>query len=116
MGPRATDGSDVLQAEDGIRDKLVTGVQTCALPISVDNGAQVINMSFGKYFSPDKKWVDEAVKYAESKGVLQISAAGNENFNADTMIHFPNNNLLDGTTTKNWITVGASSDMTIQQI
>ena len=64
---------------------------------AVDNGAQVINMSFGKYFSPDKKWVDDAVKYAESKGVLLISAAGNENFNADTMIHFPNNNLLDGT-------------------
>ena len=83
---------------------------------AVDNGAQVINMSFGKYFSPEKKWVDDAVKYAESKGVLLISAAGNENFNADTMIHFPNNNLLDGTTAKNWITVGASSDMTIPQI
>src|SRR5687767_15363023 len=25
------------QAEDGIRDKLVTGVQTCALPISCDD-------------------------------------------------------------------------------
>lgn len=83
---------------------------------AVDNGAEVINMSFGKYFSPDKKWVDEAVKYAESKGVLLISAAGNENFNADSMIHFPNNNFLDGTSAKNWITVGASSDMTIPQI
>ena len=82
---------------------------------AVDNGAQVINMSFGKYFSPGKKWVDEAVKYAESKGVLLISAAGNENFNADSMIHFPNNNLLDGTSAKNWITVGASSDMSIPQ-
>ena len=83
---------------------------------AVDNGAQVLNMSFGKYFSPEKKWVDEAVKYAESKGVLLISAAGNENFNADSMIHFPNNILLDGTVAKNWITVGASSDMTIPQI
>jgi len=83
---------------------------------AVDNGAQVINMSFGKYFSPEKKWVDDAVKYAESKGVLLISAAGNENFNADSMIHFPNNILLDGTVTKNWITVGASSDMTIPQV
>ena len=83
---------------------------------AVDNGAQVINMSFGKYFSPEKKWVDEAVKYAESKGVLLISAAGNENFNADSIIHFPNNNLLDGTTATNWITVGASSDMTIPQM
>ena len=83
---------------------------------AVDNGAQVINMSFGKYFSPNKKWVDEAVKYAESKGVLLVSAAGNEEFNADTMIHFPNNNLLDGTTVDNWITVGASSDMKIQQV
>jgi len=83
---------------------------------AVDNGAQVINMSFGKYFSPEKKWVDDAVKYAESKGVLLISAAGNENFNADSMIHFPNNILLDGTITKNWITVGASSDITIPQM
>jgi subtilisin family serine protease len=46
-------------------------------------------MSFGKYFSPEKAWVDDAIKYAESKGVLLVAAAGNEAFNGDTMIHFP---------------------------
>lgn len=82
---------------------------------AVDNGARVINMSFGKYFSPNKKWVDDAVKYAESKGVLLVSAAGNESFDGDSLVHFPNNNFLEGTSAKNWITVGASSDMQIPQ-
>ncbi len=40
-----------------------------AIRYAADNGAKVVNMSFGKDFSPQKKWVDEAVKYAESKGV-----------------------------------------------
>ena len=37
---------------------------------NVDNGAQIISMSFGKEFSPEKKWVDDAFKYAESKKVF----------------------------------------------
>ena len=49
-----------------------------AIRYAVDNGAKVVNMSFGKSFSPEKKWVDEAVKYAESKGVLLVHAAGND--------------------------------------
>ena len=55
-----------------------------AIRYAVDNGAQVINMSFGKSFSPEKKWVDEAVEYARSKGVLLVHAAGNEHQNIDT--------------------------------
>jgi hypothetical protein len=43
-----------------------------AIRYAVDNGAKVINMSFGKDFSPQKKWVDDAVKYAESKNVLLV--------------------------------------------
>ena len=43
-----------------------------AIRYAVDNGAQVINMSFGKVISPEKQWVDDAVKYAESKGVLLV--------------------------------------------
>lgn len=77
---------------------------------AVDNGARVINMSFGKGFSPEKKWVDEAVKYAENKNVLLIHAAGNDNANIDTAFNFPTPNLLDGKKAKNWITVGASGD------
>ncbi len=78
---------------------------------AVDNGAKVVNMSFGKGFSPEKQWVDDAVKYAESKGVLLIHAAGNEAQNVDTTENFPNPNLKGSKTrATNWITVGASSD------
>jgi subtilisin family serine protease len=84
-----------------------------AIRYAVDNGAQVINMSFGKYFSPEKKWVDEAVKYAQEKGVLLVSAAGNEAFNGDSLIHYPSNISEKGTTYKHWITVGASSHLAV---
>ncbi len=77
---------------------------------AVDNGAQVINMSFGKGFSPEKKWVDEAVRYAESKGVLLVHAAGNDAKNIDTSFNYPTPLLLDGKRPNNWITVGASGD------
>jgi subtilisin family serine protease len=82
-----------------------------AIRYAVDNGARVINMSFGKNLSPEKTWVDSAVKYAESKGVLLIHAAGNDNADVDTTDNFPNPNILHSTyTASNWITVGASSD------
>src|SRR5215207_11748892 len=55
-----------------------------AIRYAVDNGAKVVNMSFGKAFSPQKQWVDDAVKYAESKGVLLVGAAGNESSNVDS--------------------------------
>ncbi|MFD0942156.1 S8 family peptidase [Pedobacter boryungensis] len=57
---------------------------------AVDNGARVINMSFGKSYKWDKKAVDEAVKYAESKGVLLVHAAGNNNKNNDIEDNYPN--------------------------
>jgi len=66
-------------------------------------------MSFGKYYSPDKKAVDEAVQYALSKDVLLIHAAGNESKNKDVEDSYPNRYLLDGSVASNWIEVGASS-------
>ncbi len=81
-----------------------------AVRYAVDNGAWVINMSFGKSFSPEKKWVDEAMRYAESKGVLLVHAAGNDNKNIDIQDNFPSIHE-DNDTTKtfsNWISVGAS--------
>ena len=57
---------------------------------AVDNGAKVINMSFGKGFKWNKKVVDDAVKYAEEKGVLLVHAAGNENENNDVSENYPN--------------------------
>ena len=81
-----------------------------AIRYAVDNGALVVNMSFGKSFSPQKKWVDEAVKYAESKGVLLVHAAGNDAKNIDVEDNFPSRNFNNDTLKvfSNWITVGAS--------
>ncbi|MFN4284526.1 MAG: S8 family peptidase [Lacibacter sp.] len=82
-----------------------------AIRYAVDNGARVINMSFGKSFSPQKLWVDEAVRYAQKKGVLLVHAAGNDGKNLDSTANFPNPVFAD---TKqratNFITVGASGD------
>lgn len=80
-----------------------------AIKYAVDNGARIINMSFGKSFSPEKAWVDEAARYAESRGVLIVQAAGNEGKNIDTTYNFPIRTFLkDGKTANNWIMVGAS--------
>src|SRR6185312_15062264 len=80
---------------------------------AVDNGAEVISMSFGKGFSPQKSWVDDAVKYAQSKGVLLVHAAGNDAKDIDSTENFPNPVFLDGSgVAKNFITVGASGDAT----
>jgi cell wall-associated protease len=82
-----------------------------AIRYAVDNGAKVINMSFGKPISPEKKWVDEAVKYAETKDVLFVQAAGNEGMNNDSTENYPNPYLeAFHTTASNFISVGASSD------
>jgi len=82
-----------------------------AIRYAVDNGARVVNMSFGKNLSPEKKWIDDAVKYAESKGVLLVHAAGNDAADIDTTGNFPNPVFKDSKTrAPNWITVGASSD------
>jgi len=82
-----------------------------AIRYAVDNGAQIISMSFGKDFSPQKQWVDDAVRYAESKGVLLVHAAGNDAKNLDSSDNFPNPTFIDGKgRATNWITVGASGD------
>ncbi len=84
-----------------------------AIRYAVDNGAEVISMSFGKGFSPQKSWVDDAVKYAQSKGVLLVHAAGNDAKDIDSTENFPNPVFLDGSgVAKNFITVGASGDAT----
>jgi cell wall-associated protease len=86
-----------------------------AIRYAVDNGAKIINMSFGKDFSPQKRWVDDAVKYAESKGVLLVHAAGNDHKNLDSADNFPNASLVSmKQRASNWITVGASSDPTAE--
>jgi subtilisin family serine protease len=56
---------------------------------AVDNGAKVINGSFGKYYSPNKEWVQDAIKYAASKDVLVIFAAGNDSKDLDVENKYP---------------------------
>jgi subtilisin family serine protease len=82
-----------------------------AIIYAVDNGAKVINLSFGKEISPQKKWVDEAVRYAELKDVLLVHAAGNDGENNDTINNYPSPELTTlRTKASNFITVGASAD------
>lgn len=87
------------------RDKDVSN----AIRYAVDNGAKIVNMSFGKDYSPQKDAVDKAVKYAESKGVLLVHAAGNDDDNNDTKPSFPTRYYKDGKEASNWIEVGASA-------
>ncbi len=84
-----------------------------AIRYAVDNGAKIINMSFGKDFSPYKQWIDEAVQYAQQKGVLLVHAAGNDSKDLDNKenFNFPNpKSFATGKAASNWITVGASGD------
>ncbi len=82
-----------------------------AIRYAVDNGAQIISMSFGKDFSPQKQWVDDAFRYAESKNVLLVKAAGNDAKNIDNGESFPSATYLNGKgIATNVITVGASGD------
>ena len=80
-----------------------------AIRYAVDNGAEIISMSFGKAFSPYKQAVDDAVKYADAHGVLMVHAAGNDGEDLSKAKNFPNPTYLDGGHPNLWIEVGASS-------
>ena len=132
MGPDAEHGTHVAGIIGGVRgtpggvDGIATNVKIMmvrtvpdgderdkdvanAIRYAVDNGAQIINMSFGKGFSPEKAAVDEAVKYADSKGVLMVHAAGNDGENLAEKPSFPTPVYTSGGKPNNWIEVGASS-------
>lgn len=75
---------------------------------AVDNGAKVINGSFGKDFSPQKQWVYDAIKYAEKKDVLIVFAAGNAAKDVDVNNSFPTDSEDKKTEfADNVITIGA---------
>ncbi len=77
---------------------------------AVDNGAKVINTSFGKAFSPNKEWVYDAIKYAAKKDVLIVNAAGNDGKNIDVEKTYPNDAPdLENEISDNFLTVGAMS-------
>lgn len=79
-----------------------------AIRYAVDNGASVINGSFGKYYSPHSDWVREAIAYAGKHDVLFVNAAGNEGTDIDTKACYPNDQVNNGPeVSDNFITVGA---------
>ena len=91
------------------RDKDVAN----AIRYAVDNGAKILNMSFGKAVSPGKKYVWDAMKYAEKKGVLLVKAAGNDNQNIGENEYFPTNFMKQSDEkpfVSNMIVVGASTN------
>lgn len=98
MGVRAVPDGDE-------RDKDVAN----AIRYAVANGAQIINMSFGKDYSPQRSAVEEAERYALSKGVLMVHAAGNDGKDIDTAANYPSPRFIDGSAIPNVITVGASA-------
>jgi subtilisin family serine protease len=87
-----------------------------AIRYAVENGADIINMSFGKAISPEKEFVDQAVKLAEEKDVLIVHGSGNDGRNIDEEESFPSDRYLDGREASNWLTVGASGFMNNESI
>ncbi|WP_130734280.1 S8 family peptidase [Flavobacterium sp. J27] len=85
-----------------------------AIYYAVDNGAKVINMSFGKEFSLHKNWVFEAMQYAEKKNVLLVHCSGNKSKNIDKYYYYPNDIAYDKTpeVVTNFINVGSISKRT----
>lgn len=81
-----------------------------AIRYAVDNGAKVINMSFGKGYSSEQQLVIDAVRYAEEKGVLLVHAAGNEGLDTDGAENYPRPQYKSmNSKFTNWIEVGAST-------
>ena len=78
-----------------------------AIRYAVDNGAKVINGSFGKDYSPHAQWVYDAIKYAASKDVLIVHAAGNDSKNVDTEPNFPTDQVDGVEIADNLLTIGA---------
>jgi subtilisin family serine protease len=80
-----------------------------AIRYAVNNGAKVLNTSFGKGYSPKRDWVWDAIKYAASKDVLIVNAAGNEGLDLDTKMVYPNDQTPQNSTeiVDNVLTVGA---------
>jgi subtilisin family serine protease len=88
------------------RDKDVAN----AIYYAVNNGAKVINMSFGKHYSPERAVVEKAIRYAEKKGVLIVHAAGNDKENKDVILNYPTRKFIKGKKEAwNVIEVGANN-------
>lgn len=79
-----------------------------AIRYAADNGAKVINISICKFSSPERRLIDEAVKYAMDKDVLIVHGSGNRGMRSDLNMNFPQREYMDGGQAEAWIEVGAS--------
>ena len=81
---------------------------------AVDNGAKVINMSFGKQFSLYPEIVHQAFLYAQQHNVLLVHASGNDAIDIDATPFYPIDiNYYTGEEgVQNFINVGAISKRT----
>jgi subtilisin family serine protease len=84
-----------------------------AILYAVRNGAQIINMSFGKYYATHSEWVQRAIEVAEKKGVLLVHAAGNDALNIDAGEHYPVNPNLNS---PYWYDIGAHRNTTKKKL
>jgi subtilisin family serine protease len=132
MGPDASHGTHVAGIIGAIRDNeigmdgIATNVKVMtvravpdgderdkdvanAIRYAVDNGAHIINMSFGKSYSPRKHLVDDAIRYADERGVLMVHAAGNDGEDIDVEANFPSATYDGGGKASLWIEVGAAN-------
>lgn len=94
------------------RDKDVAN----AIRYAVDNGADVINMSFGKSYSPELFYVQQAIEYAAQNEVLMVHAAGNDGANIDSVANYPSPIISDGSSSPYLITVGASGWQSVNEL
>lgn len=92
-------------ANGSARDK---DIANC-IRYAADMGAKIVQIGIVNVFSPFRKTVDEAIQYAEKKGVLIISPAGNSGRNLDSMLVYPNRIPGSGPAAKNWVVVGNST-------
>ncbi|ANH84138.1 peptidase S8 and S53 subtilisin kexin sedolisin [Niabella ginsenosidivorans] len=122
IGALRNNGIGIDGIADNVKIMMIRGIlgkdefdKDVALSIryAVDHGAKVINMSFGKYISPDKQWVDDAIQYALSKDVVLVHAAGNDASDNDAADNYPSSSAIDGTPLPNLIQVGASGDTSV---
>ncbi len=95
----------VVPANGDERDKDVAN----GIRYAVENGAKVINMSFGKRLSPFKEQVDAAIRFAEERDVLIVHAAGNNSENYDSLPAYPSARYENGQIAQNVLVVGNST-------
>ncbi len=119
IGAVRNNGKGIDGIADNVQIMMIRGIlgkdefdKDVALSIryAVDHGAKVINMSFGKYISPDKRWTDEAIAYALSKDVILVHGSGNDATNTDTDMNYPSAFAINNTRFPNFLNVGASAD------